>query len=123
LEKLIMQRQPTVESVYSHIELASPEILPSARVSRPLQQRVKNSVEEAAAGFEALSNVHNIQVRQVEGRLFVTLEANVDGDLSITEAHELSTQLQEAIRAVVPNAGEVLVHLEPAQPPVQSMSV
>jgi len=123
LEKLILQRQPTVESVYSHIELASPEILPSARVSRPLQQRVKNSVEEAAAGFKALSNVHNIQVRQVEGRLFVTLEANVDGDLSITEAHELSTQLQEAIRAVVPNTGEVLVHLEPAQPPVQSMSV
>jgi cation diffusion facilitator family transporter len=122
LEKLILERQPTVESVYSHIELASPEILPSARVSRPLQQRVTKSIEEAAAGFEGLSNVHNIHVRQVEGRLFVTLEANVDGNLSVTEAHELSTQLQEAIRAYVPNAGEVLVHLEPAKLPVQSAS-
>ena len=37
----------------------------------------------------------------------------VDGELSVTEAHELSTQLQEAIRASVPNVGEVLVHLEP----------
>jgi divalent metal cation (Fe/Co/Zn/Cd) transporter len=49
----------------------------------------------------------------VEGKLFISLEALVDGGLSVTEAHELSTQLQEAIRAAVPNVGEVLIHLEP----------
>jgi divalent metal cation (Fe/Co/Zn/Cd) transporter len=68
---------------------------------------------EAAAATPALSNAHNIQVRQVEGKLFISLEALVDGNLSVTLAHDLSTQLQEAIRAIVPNTGEVLVHIEP----------
>ena len=33
--------------------------------------------------------------------------------LSIAEAHDLSTRLQESVRAGLPNVGEVLVHLEP----------
>jgi divalent metal cation (Fe/Co/Zn/Cd) transporter len=71
-------------------------------------------VESAAANIPHLTDPHDIQVRQVEGKLFITVEALVNGALSMSEAHELSTQLQEAIRAGVPNVGEALVHLEPA---------
>jgi cation diffusion facilitator family transporter len=114
LERLIQERQPQVKSVHTHLELATPEILPSARVSRGLQQRITQVVESAAANIPHLTDPHDIQVRQVEGKLFITVEALVNGALSMSEAHELSTQLQEAIRAGVPNVGEALVHLEPA---------
>jgi divalent metal cation (Fe/Co/Zn/Cd) transporter len=87
--------------------------LPTARVSSGLYQRIHHQIGEAMSALPALSNAHNIQVRQVEGKLFISLETWVDGDLSVTAAHELSTLLQEAIRATVPNAGEVLVHIEP----------
>lgn len=123
LEQTIMERQPEVESVHSHIELATREILPSAHVSSVLHRRVYGLVMQAADSFTELSHPHNIQVRQVEGRLFITLEALVDGELSIMDAHELSTQFQEAIRASVPNVSEALVHLEPdesAREPVAS---
>ncbi len=115
LEQTLMQRQLGIEDVHSHIELASREVLPSARVSSGLQRHIRHLIEEAAGRIDAVSGPHNIQVHQVEGKLFITLEALVDGDLSMAEAHELSTQLQEAIRAEVPNVGEALVHLEPAQ--------
>ena len=46
LEQMILERQPDVESVNTHIELASREILPSARVSSALQQRVERQVVE-----------------------------------------------------------------------------
>ena len=113
LEKAILERQPEVDSVHSHIELATREILPSARVSSALKQRIENLVLLAVDSFAEITLPHNIQVLQVEGRLFISLEAYVDGNLSIIDAHELSTQLQETIRAAVPNAGEALVHLEP----------
>ena len=113
LEQLIQERQPQVKSVHTHLELATPEILPSARVSRGLQQRITQVVEAAAENIPHLTDPHDIQVRQVEGKLFITVEALVNGALSMSEAHELSTQLQEAIRAGVPNVGEALVHLEP----------
>ena len=115
LEQTILQRQPNIVSVRSHIELANSEILPSAGVSIGLQQRIHGVIEEAAQSIHSLSNPHDIQIRQVEGKLFIALEALVDGDLSVTEAHELSTQLQEAIRSGIPNVGEVLVHLEPQE--------
>lgn len=113
LEQLLCERQPEIQSIHTHLEPASAEILPSARVSSGLQERVRAAVVAAAAQIPHLREPHEIQVRQVEGKLFVTLDVLVDGGLSMTEAHDLSTQLQDAIRTNVPNVGEALVHLEP----------
>jgi cation diffusion facilitator family transporter len=44
LEQTIMERQPDVESVHSHIELATREILPSAHVSSTLHRRIVDLV-------------------------------------------------------------------------------
>lgn len=113
LETTIRERLPEVMSIYTHIETAAVEILPSARVTQGLQERIERAVYAAAGAIPALSHPHDIQIRQVEGRLFIAAEALVDGALSVGEAHDLSTQMQESIRASVPNVGEVLVHLEP----------
>ena len=113
LEQTLLERMPQLTSIHSHLEPANVEILPTAHVSTGLHQRITNVVNQGAAAISHLHHPHDIQVRQVEGRLFITLEALVDGDLSMAEAHELSTQLQESMRARVPNIGEVLVHLEP----------
>lgn len=112
-EQELLARRPELAAIHSHIELANTEILPTARVSSGLYQRIHDQVINAAATTPELSDIHDIKVRQVEGKLFISLEALVDGNLSIALAHDLSTQLQEAIRATVPNVGEVLVHLEP----------
>jgi divalent metal cation (Fe/Co/Zn/Cd) transporter len=117
LEQELVARRPELDAIHSHIELANTEILPAARVSSGLYQRIHDQVVDAAIATPELSNIHDIKVRQVEGKLFISLEALVDGNLSVTVAHELSTRLQEAIRAVIPNAGEVLIHLEPNTEP------
>lgn len=117
LEQTLLARRPELHAVYSHIELANQEILPSARVSHGLYQRIENTILAAADSTANLSDAHNIQVRQVEGKLNITFEALVDGELSVTVAHDLSTQLQETIRAAIPNAGEILIHLEPNETP------
>lgn len=113
LERMLLERLPQLVSIHSHLEPANVEILPTANVSPGLQQRIESVVNQGVATIPYLHHPHEIQVRQVEGRLFITLEALVDGELSMAEAHELSTQLQENMRARVPNIGEVLVHLEP----------
>jgi cation diffusion facilitator family transporter len=113
LEQELLTRRPELNTIHSHIEAANTEILPTARVSSGLYQRIHDQIIEVTASIPALSNAHSIQVRQVEGKLFISLEVWVDGNLSVTVAHDLSTELQETIRAVIPNAGEVLVHLEP----------
>lgn len=113
LEAILLERLPELNSVHSHIEANNLEILPSAHVSHRLQHHVITVIKEAVALLPGLSDPHDILVRQVEGRLFITLEAMVSGVMSVAEAHELSTQLQEQIRAGVPNVSEALIHLEP----------
>lgn len=113
LESTIRDRLPQVGSVYSHIETASADVLPTAPVSRGLQERIEATVIAAAEAVPGLSHAHDIQVRQVEGQLFISAEALVDGALSVSAAHALSTEMQRAVQASVPNVGEVLVHLEP----------
>ncbi len=115
LERELHIRRPELQAIHTHIELASSEILPTARVSSGLDQRIHDQVVAAVHAIPHLSDAHNIQVRQVEGKLFISLEAWVDGTRSVADAHELSTELQEAIRAVIPNVGEVLIHLEPRE--------
>lgn len=112
-EETVRQRRPEVSAIYTHIETAAGDILPSAQVSLGLQQRVAQIVQEAAAFTPGLSDPHSLQVRQVEGQLFVAICALVDGRLTVREAHDLSTEMQERIRTHLPNAGEILVHLEP----------
>lgn len=113
LEGLIRTRQPQIAAIHSHIETASADVLPTARVSRGLQERIESVVLTAADAIPGLTDAHDIQVRQVEGQLFISAEALVDGALSVSAAHALSTELQRAVQAAVPNVGEVLVHLEP----------
>ncbi|HRJ43128.1 MAG: cation diffusion facilitator family transporter [Caldilineaceae bacterium] len=113
LESTIRSRLPQVAAVHSHIETASADVLPTARVSRGLQERIEAAVSLAAEAIPGLSDPHEIQVYQVEGQLFITAEALVDGALPVAAAHALSTELQRAVQSAVPNVGEVLVHLEP----------
>lgn len=113
LEQELLERRPELETIHSHIEAANTEILPTARVSSGLYHRIHNQIVQTTDAMPEVHNAHNIQVRQVEGKLFITLSAWVDGNISVTAAHDLSTKLQDAIRAVVPNTGEVLVHIEP----------
>jgi cation diffusion facilitator family transporter len=115
LEAAIQERLTQVTSIYCHIETAAVDVLPSAQVTYGLQQRVEQAVLASVEAIPALSHPHDIQVRQVEGRLFIAVEALVDGTLSVSEAHDLSTQMQESIRASIPHVGEVIVHLEPVQ--------
>lgn len=112
-ESAVLERCPQVQSIHSHIELATADILPGARVSSGLRRQVEAAVDGAAEQVIGLTHPHDVRVHQMEGQLFISLEALVDGGLSVSAAHALSTQLQEAVRATVPNVGEVLVHLEP----------
>jgi cation diffusion facilitator family transporter len=116
LESEVLERLPQLDTVHTHIELANPEILPGARVSRGLSERIARVIQATADEMPALSDPHEIYIRQIEGRIYVTVEALVDGAMSVTDAHDLSTQFQELIRAQLPQVGDVLVHLEPQEP-------
>ena len=57
--------------------------------------------------------VHEVSAYEVNGRVNVHLDLEVDPQLSLAEAHDRSTQLESEIKANLPEVNEVNVHLEP----------
>jgi cation diffusion facilitator family transporter len=57
--------------------------------------------------------VHEVRAYEVNGRVNVHLDLEVEPRLHLAEAHDRSTQLESAIKASLPEVNEVNVHLEP----------
>jgi cation diffusion facilitator family transporter len=57
--------------------------------------------------------VHEISAQQLGGRLYVDLHLEVDERLSLRDAHERATRLEENIRRELGAAAEINIHIEP----------
>ena len=68
---------------------------------------------DVAAGVEGIAAVSDIKARYIGQRLFIDLEICVDPELSVDEGHTLAAFARSRIIDSVPDAYEVMVHVEP----------
>ena len=59
---------------------------------------------------------HALRTRQAGARRFISFHLLVPDEWSVARAHQLSEEIEERIRSLVPNAG-VFVHIEPISDP------
>ena len=59
--------------------------------------------------------VHHVTVHSIGGRLSVSLDLEVDGNLSLSRAHEIADALEAALREELGPEVEVETHIEPLQ--------
>jgi divalent metal cation (Fe/Co/Zn/Cd) transporter len=59
--------------------------------------------------------IHHVTVQDVRGKLSVSLDLEVDGKLTLGQAHEIASGLETAIAAELGPAVEVETHIEPLQ--------
>ncbi|MFW5728808.1 MAG: cation diffusion facilitator family transporter [Spirochaetota bacterium] len=76
---------------------------------RETYQRIFRAVD-AVPGAE---HPHRTRVRTIGSMQIVDLDIEVDGDLTVREAHEIARQTEQAIKGAVGNVYDVLVHVEP----------
>jgi divalent metal cation (Fe/Co/Zn/Cd) transporter len=60
--------------------------------------------------------VHHVTVHDIGGKLSVSLDLEVDGALALGVAHDIATELEEAVREEIGAGVEVETHIEPLQP-------
>jgi cation diffusion facilitator family transporter len=59
--------------------------------------------------------VHHVTVQAISGRLSVSLDLEVDGNLPLADAHDIASSLETAIRDELGTGVEVDTHIEPLQ--------
>jgi divalent metal cation (Fe/Co/Zn/Cd) transporter len=117
LEVELRRRIPQIAEVHTHIEMADKQVQEGGRAPREQVLRLRQEIERIVSGVAGLSHAHNIIIRRThEGgeQYHVALECDVDADMPVADAHELSEQLELEIRRQLPEVVEVFVHLEPS---------
>jgi divalent metal cation (Fe/Co/Zn/Cd) transporter len=74
---------------------------------------LRERAHTAALQVAAVREIHNITVLRVGDRIEISLHLKLPGSLSLDEAHEVATELEEAIRAELPEVDRVQTHIEP----------
>jgi cation diffusion facilitator family transporter len=77
------------------------------------EEALRDRAHAAALGVPQVREVHNVSVLLVGGRTEVSLHLKLPGDLTLVEAHEVATEVEQAIAAAVPEVDSVQTHLEP----------
>lgn len=67
----------------------------------------------AAKSIEGITNPHRIRVRKMAHLYVVALDVEINGNLSLSEAHELSHLVENEIKKALPNTYDIIVHPEP----------
>lgn len=62
---------------------------------------------------EGAHNPHRIRVRKMGHLLLVAMDIEVDGNVSLDEAHKIGVEVEVQLKKIIPNLYDVLVHLEP----------
>ncbi len=78
-------------------------------------------VHAAAARNGGVRDLHNVTVeRESDGSLHLSMHAKLPGDMTLKSATLASARLEKTLRAELPDAARIDIHLEPMEPHVVS---
>ncbi len=82
-------------------------------MDRELPAESRARIRKLALGHPKAQNVHDLRTRRAGSDVFIELHLELDGDLNLEQAHDITHEVEARIRAAFPEA-DILVHQEPA---------
>ena len=86
-----------------------------ALMDRSAAPEVLARIHAIADTWPGLAGWHDLKTRTAGSRLFISLHVELDGRLSLNEAHGIADGLEHALEAAFPDA-EVIIHTDPVGP-------
>jgi len=80
------------------------------------EKPIEKQIESLVTVVQGVKGVHNLSNVYSKGKLYITLHALVEPQLSIEEAHSIAEKIEENITAQINNIENVTVHIEPYAP-------
>jgi len=82
-------------------------------MDRELPEADRRRIREIAMAKPGVRELHDLRTRSSGQATFIQFHLELDGDMSLFQAHALSDQVEEAVLAAFPGA-EVIIHEDPA---------
>lgn len=115
IEKDLMADIPGMFRINTHIESRGTGIGEGRDVTGE-EAALAEKVRRITEGVIGRPTCHGVTIRRHGGRLSVSLHCIFDKGLSIVQAHEMSTNIENRLKEEIPGLDKVLVHTEPDLP-------
>jgi len=111
-ERALRGESPDLGDIVTHIEPVG-----DAEARRPVirarSTEVREVISQLPNQLPGVKDCHRISVYQDGNDLSVSFHATMTSNLPIGDAHKLTVQLENLLRARLPELGRVVIHVEP----------
>jgi len=76
-------------------------------------KQIYKDILRVVESVEGAENPHRIRVRKFANKYIVELDFEVDGNLSVSESHNISNKLEDEIKNEISNIYDIITHIEP----------
>jgi cation diffusion facilitator family transporter len=111
LEKEICADVPEISSILTHIESEPATIEPGEGSLH--NAKLEKRLRKVAAEFPEILDVHDVQIKRVRDRLYVSCHCTMSDDLPLSRVHDIQTELEIRFKQQSPELFRVLIHPEP----------
>ena len=112
MEAEIRGENPEIAFILTHIESEPATIEAGTRVERDAQ--LEDRLKQIAAEFPEILDAHDIKVKHVRDRVYVSCHCTFADELPLARVHDLSTALEIRFKQEAPELFRVLIHPEPS---------
>jgi cation diffusion facilitator family transporter len=109
VETIKKTAQDAVRKVFGDADLTFTAV-PVARDNESVRERIMVIARNSGLA------VHHVTVHDLGGRLTVSIDLEVDGDMQLSAAHDIAHELERSIREDFGEDVEVDTHIEPLEP-------
>ncbi len=81
-------------------------------VDQELDDGEKQKILDIVESFKEIHSIHNFKTRNAANKVFVQIDIELDGNLSLFKAHKIADDLKNNIEDIFENA-EVIIHQDP----------
>ena len=112
LEAEMKEEIPEISSILTHIESEPATIEEADEIVRDaaLERRLK----AIAAEFPEVLDMHEIRIKRVRGRIYVSCHCTLSDELPLSRVHDIQTDLETRFKQDTPELFRVLIHPEPS---------
>lgn len=93
------------------VKMAMPGLNELLETSLP--EDIENEIIEIAASVPGVNDIHELKTRRNGMSFIIDAHVVVDPDMSVVEAHDIATNVEEALRSRFGNETQTSIHIEP----------
>ena len=111
MEREIRDEVPEVSSILTHIESEPATIESAEQITRDGQ--LEKRLKAVSAEFPGILDTHDLEVKRVQGKVYISCHCTFPDDMPLSRVHDLSTALETRFKQEAPELFRVLIHPEP----------